>query len=98
MEDNGEDCPWQLVVHLHREHISHIRVFLDRCVSVCFWTAVYLEPVKLGSQAALMQRLLELHLDPRQEVPPHLAGKWLTHHHGGSAEVHLATSDSPHCD
>lgn len=20
MKDNGEDCPWQLVVHLHREH------------------------------------------------------------------------------
>lgn len=43
-----------------------------------------------------MQRLFELHLDPRQEVPPHLAGERLTHHHGGSAEVNLTTSDITH--
>lgn len=55
--------------------------------------SVYLQPVQLSSQAALMHRLLELHLDPRQEVPPHLAGKRLTHHHGGPTEVHLRASD-----
>lgn len=63
---------------------------------VCFSVCVYLQPVQLGPQAALMQRLFELHLDSRQEVPPYWAGKWLTHHHSGSAEVHLTTSDITH--
>lgn len=36
-----------------------------------------------------MQRLFELHLDARQEVPPQRTGKWLAHHHGASTEVHL---------
>lgn len=57
---------------------------------------VHLQPVQLGPQAALVQRLLELHLDPRKEVPPNRAGKWLTHHHGDSAEVHLLTSEITH--
>lgn len=93
MEDDGEDCTWQLVVHLHTDITLVIQVSSGQvcvCSGVC--DCVYLQPVQLGSQAALVQRLFVLHLDPRQEVPPHLAGEWLTHHHSGSAEVDLVTS------
>lgn len=95
MEDNGEDGAWQLVVHLQtdRSSVTQITTVSERvCVQVC----VHLQPVQLGPQAALVQRLFELHLDPRQEVPPHRARKRLTHHHGGSTEVHLTTIDITH--
>ena len=96
MEDNGEDCTWQLVVHLQTDTtlVIQMSVFLDRYM--CVWVCAYLQPVQLSSQTALMQRLFELHLDSRQKVPPHLAGKRMTHHHGDSAEVHLMTSDITH--
>lgn len=65
-------------------------LFLDECV--LSWV-FHLQPVQLGSETALVQRLSELHLDPRQEVPPHWTGNRLPHHHDGSTEVHLTTSD-----
>lgn len=78
---------------IQEPHQSVIQVHSAEHVCVCLCVCVYLQPVQLGPQAALVQRLFELHLDTGQEVPPHRAGKRLTHHHDGSAEVHLATSD-----
>lgn len=81
----------------YRHHMSHTgeQVFVSVCVlrRVCSGVCAHLQPVKLGPKAALVLRLFELHLDTRQEVPPHRAGKRLTHHHCCSAEVHLTTSD-----
>lgn len=76
----------------HKKHVSDT----SECVSeyVCVGVCVYLQPVQLGPQAALVRRLFELDLDPRQEVPPHRAGKWLTHHHDSSTEVHLMINDT----
>lgn len=47
--------------------------------------------MQLGPQAALVVRLLELHLDARQKVPSHWAGDGTTHHHGCSGEVDLTS-------
>lgn len=87
MEDDGEDGTWQLVIHLQKDTGSVTQVSHSQCVCVCAGAqvCVHLQPVHLGPQAALMQRLFELHLDARQEVPPQRTRKWLAHHHGASA-------------
>lgn len=89
MEDDGEDGTWQLVIHLQKEICSVTQVSHSQCVCAGVQVYAHLQPVHLGPQAALMQRLFELHLDARQEVPPQRTGNWLAHHHGASAEVHL---------
>lgn len=58
------------------------------CIRVC-GKCTDLEPVQLSPEATLMLRLFELHLDPRQEVPPDWAVDRLTHHHNDAAEVYL---------
>lgn len=96
MEDDGKDGSRQLVVHLRTglalagSH-SHRWVFLGVCSGMYVCGYIHLQPVKLCSQTALVHRVLKLHLEARQEVPPHWAGNRLTHHHSGHTEVHLTS-------